>query len=69
MAGWVKVGGRIGAGKSIAIEMMDGYDRPDFLDVALRRAATLPEGRHLVRGSLDNPLFQWPMFAVVEKMP
>lgn len=66
---WVVVGGRQSSKRSVIVVMPRGYDIPVAMDASLDAAWGLPAGRHLVRGSLDNPQFGWPQIAFVKDLP
>ena len=62
------IAGKSGIGKDITLYMHEGYDRPFISpDVLLERlwSGILPKGQLChVLGSLENPAFSWPVYAL-----
>lgn len=62
----VAIGGYQSESASVMLLMHKGYD--DFygdLDAICRHAIKKGRGRHLMMGTLLNPLFEWPVYADV----
>lgn len=64
----VAVGGAVTSTKRVVFLMHETFDRPTCnLHDWGKFYLTKEPGEYVARGSIDNPAFSWPMYAVVSQ--